>query len=430
MKINSHVRWVLILSFIVQTAWLIAEEPWRTWTSTAGTQIEAKLVKVEGSSITLLKKEGGQKIRLKLKQLSKADQDFIATAPEEPEEKGEISIEGIEAEPGRTSAEIQCRNNEKWSYFVYLPKDFHTGKEWPVWFIMSAGGGKGGRALKRYKAGADRLGCILALSVQSKNGFADSDLAIQAMADDVYMRFPVIESLGFSTGMSGGSRMAYLMAERDRRIAGVLACGSGSGVYLKEKRFRAAKLRKSTYIYSLIGTNCFNRAEAVTTHNKLPKDSRLRFFPGKHAWAGSPYIDEGMARVLGVALTRSNDNDLDKLKKSYAKTMWQWTLELNKKQPWEAAYWAKFLADFDGDSTIQREAEKLDLTLKSDPQVLLALKAEKAIDKLCQKHFNRYISQGEGKKSDPKREAEANKISEKYNDLPHAELIQKLAKPS
>lgn len=427
---NSNVKWALILTFIIQSTWLVAEEPWRTWTSTAGTQIEARLVKVDGSSITLLKKEGGQKITLKLKQLSKPDQDFITAAPEEPEVKGKTEIEGIDAKPEKISAEIQCRDNDKWSYFVYLPKNFHTGKKWPVWFVMSAGGGSGGRALNRYKAGADRLGCILALSVQSKNGFWESDVAMKAMTDDVFTRFPVIESLGFSTGMSGGSRMAYLMAERDKRIAGVLACGSGMGVYLKEKDFRSAKLRKSTCIYSLIGTNCFNRNEAVTTHNKLPKDSRLRFFPGKHAWAGSPYIEEGMARVLGVALTRSKGNDLDKLKKSYAKTMWKWTLELNENQPWEAAYWAKFLAEFDGDSIIQREAEKLERTLKSDPQVLLALQADKAIDKLCQKHFNRYISQGEGKKADSTREAEANKMAEKYKGLPHAELIQQLGKPS
>ena len=439
MRKKIILTWLALFTAFLQITSVHAEnaaDEFRTWTSKAGTSIEARLIKQSGQTITLEKKADGKKLTLKLRQLSKADQEFIssipakAEKPENEEPKGETTIAGIDASPGQTSAEIHCISDEKWSYFIYLPKQFHAGKKWPVWFIMSAGGGKGGGALNRYKAGADRLGCILALSVPSKNSFWESDIAIETMVKDVYQRLPVIDSLGFTTGMSGGSRMAYLLAERSKHIAGVLACGSGSGVYLAEKEFRSAKLRRTTYVYSLIGTNCFNRAEATTSHNKFPKNYRLRFFPGKHAWAGSPYIEEGMARVLGEALNRNKDRDLEKLKSDYAATMWTWTKELETNQPWEAAYWAEFLAEFKANSTVQRDAEKLYSQLKSNPKVELAHNADLAIEKFRNKYYNRFMDQKAGKQPAPAREAKANKIAEEFEGLPHAKIIQMLGKPT
>ena len=406
---------------------------WRTWTSTAGTKIEAKLVERTRDAVVLEQKSNGRRLTVKLSQLSQADLDFIGETPAEPEDPAEVGdtvVVGVDAKPGATSAEIVCVDDPKWTYYVYLPKTFHTAKKWPVWFIMSAGGGKGGGALNRYKEGADRLGCILALSVQSKNSFAESDRAMETMANDVYDRLPVIEGLGFSSGMSGGSRMAYLLAERDKRLAGVLACGSGSGVYLSEKDFRAAKLRKSTYVYSLIGTNCFNRDEAVRSHDKFPKNYRLRFFPGGHVWAESKFIAEGMARVYGETLKGTRVRNLDDHKRDYARTMWKWTGDLQKDEPWEAAYWAEFLADFDGDSEVSSDAKSLSSELEDNPQVDLAADAQKALDHFNKKHFNKPIDQAAGKRPVPARQAEADKLADKFGELPHAELLRKLGGPA
>ena len=409
------------------------ETEWRTWTSVQGSKIEARLVERTGEVVVLERKDGGRQLQVRLSQLSQEDRDYLQSLPEvvePPEETGETTVTGLEAEPGVISGQITCQADERWSYRLYLPKDFHTGRQWPVWFVMSAGGGKNGKALRRYIPGADRLGCILALSVQSKNNFADSDLAIEAMADDVYERLPVIEGLGFTSGMSGGSRMAYLLAERDKRIGGVLACGSESGVYLKEADFRPARLRRSTTVYSLIGTNCFNRSEAVRSHQEFPDHFRLRFFSGRHDWAKSPYIEEGMARVYGETLKQLKGDDRTADRRRYARTMWAWTQEMRAGQPWEAASWARFLADFEEDPRIQSQAKELAGELKDDERVQLATKADKAIDGFCKKHFNRSISTEEDKKPDPAREAEAERLADKFGDLPHAELLRLLGKPS
>lgn len=283
-----------------------AEEEMRTWTSAVGSTIEARLVEASGRSVKL-RTEDDRMLTLRLDQLSEADREYIT---ERPEEKGPTEVRGIDARPGVISGPITCENDGDWSYHLYLPEAFHTGRNWPVWFVMSPGGGSGGGALKRYREGAERFGCILAVSVESKNGFEESDEAVEAMAADVPARLPIEDGLLFTSGFSGGSRMAFLLGERNRDVCGVLACGSGGGIYLSENDFRESQLRRSTYVYSLMGTNCFNRTESFESHQAYDDDCRLRFFPGGHAWAQSPLIAQGMGRVLGEALKRASGDEI------------------------------------------------------------------------------------------------------------------------
>jgi hypothetical protein len=370
----------------------------------------------------VLERKNGKHVVVPLAKLSAEDRDFLAALPQAT---GDTRIEGIQAQPGIVSPRIACLETPDWSYHLYLPNAFHDGRKWPVWFVMSPGGGTGGDALTRYIGGAERLGCVLALSVESKNDFADSDIAMEAMADDVFKRLPVLDGLAFATGFSGGSRMAFLLAERDKRIAGVLACGSGSGVYLKEKDFRQAELRRSTYVYSLIGSNCFNRTEAYRSHKNFPEAYRLRFFPGGHSWADSPLIAEGMARVLGEALRSGRGEPIEKLRLEYARTVLSWTQDLAGAEPWEAHSWATFLKDFPGDRTIQTEAETLASKLASDPRVGLAQDADRAI----QRFTSDYFDLGDYKvdqQANPTRSADADALAEKYSDIPHGDLIRQL----
>ncbi len=397
------------------------EQAPRIWTSTAGTKLEAKLLRHDRATVRLERTDGSQ-LTVRLDQLSPADRDYL---DELSEAKGQTSIEGIPAEPGSISPIIRCAHNTNWSYHLYLPKTFHDARTWPVWFILSPGGGKDGKALQRYIDGAEMLGCILALSVESRNDFADSDFAMEAMVRDVYSRVPVEKQLSFASGFSGGSRMAYLLAESNNNIQGVLACGSGSGVYIKEKDFRSAELRRSTYVYSLIGTNCFNRTEAYNSHEKFKDDYRLRYFPGKHEWAPSPLIKEGMARVLGEALKTSQDRALEKLRVQYARTLWAHTQALETDEPWEACYWAEFLAEFPAERTIQNDASNLAHTLKRTPEVQLARKAESAIRKFGKKYFQG-VYYTDDKEPNEDRRNDAERIAAEFLTLPHGELIKRL----
>jgi len=397
----------------------------RTWTSTSGSKIEAKLAGVAGNLVTLENAEG-RTMRVQLHQLSVADQVYVANPPEE---RGSPSVEGIDAQPGRISPRIVCQTDANWSYHVYLPKEFHDGREWPVWFIMSPGGGKNGKALKRYIKGAEALGCVLALSVESKNGFENTHKAVHAMVADVRQRFPVIDGLSFSSGFSGGSRMAYYLAEKDKNIQGILACGSGSGVYLPNDEFRPARLRSSTYVYSLVGARCFNRTGAFSSHLEFPDHYRLHFFPGNHDWAGGALIRLGMTRVLGEALKQSALPEARKLRGRYLASCRELVDGLEETEPWEAWIWAEFLSGFPGPPALQMEYRKKKAALEAQPQVKLAREAEKDIRTLCRK-FYKDVFYTQDQKPNAKREEMANRMADAYASIPHGELIRALGSPA
>ena len=81
---------ILILFFIVLGSVCNAEL--RTWTSIVGTKVEAELVSLTGNQVTL-KTKAGKTLKLPLKKLSKADQEFLKakSSPKEPT-KGEVGV--------------------------------------------------------------------------------------------------------------------------------------------------------------------------------------------------------------------------------------------------------------------------------------------------------------------------------------------------
>jgi hypothetical protein len=415
---------VCYLSFLLYTlrSSLGAEQTEiRVWNSKVGTTVEARFI-AEKQGFIRLEKPDGSRITVKLDQLSDADHAYVDSATEV---RGATEIEGVSA--GQYSGKIACAGDAQWHYYVYLPKEFHTGRDWPVWFIMSPGGGKSAGPLKRYVRGADFLGCILVLSVESKNGFGDSELAAEAMVKDVFERFPVAEELSFASGFSGGARMSYRLAEMISDLAWVLACGSGHGVYPRNGDFRDAELRDSTYVYNLVGTNCFNRTGTFKSHETFPDDFRMRYFPGNHTWAGTDLIKMGMARVLAAGLERYDDDDASKLRRTFSRTLWAWTQEQVESAPWEAYYWAGYLQGFEGVPTIQKEASALAKALSEHPRVIQALNAEKDMHRLGSEYFGVFYKEDKKPNSDRKRDAET--LANKYPDVPHADLLRMLGDP-
>lgn len=408
---------LLLLTYTVTTVSGNVEDTseWRIWTSTVGTTLEAKLLKVQHDSVILEGRDGRQ-LTVKLSQLVEQDRTFVTTIPEE---KGSTQIAGLDAIPGVISGPITCKKDNKWSYHLYLSKSFHDGREWPVWFIMSPVGAKYyTHDLQRHIDGAEQLDCILALSIESKNGFDGSGPATEAMINDVFDRLPVTSGLAFTTGSSGGARMAYLIAERDRRIGGVLACGAGSG-----KR----NLRSNTYVYSLIGTNCFNRSGTTISHLRFPNDYRLRFFPGGHEWAGSEYLSQGMARVLGAGLERKRSRDYETMRNEFVRTMLTWAKEQQSKTPWETHYWTDYLKDFPSSSDLQNEARSLESSLSTNPKVKDAIKADRAILKFAEEYFQIYYKVDMHENDERKKDAD--KLANSYKHLPHGELLRRLGNP-
>jgi len=337
-----------------------------------------------------------------------------------------VKVEGINAVPGKISKAISC-NNSEWSYHVYLPKHFHIGKEWPVWFVMSPSGGKSGKALQRYIPGAELTGSILVIPVESKNHFYQSQDVVKKVAQDVYKRLPVKRGFAFASGMSGGSRMSFLLSEMDKNVVGVLACGSGDGVYLDDKTFRQANLRPDTIVYSLVGTNCFNRTGAFESHQNWATDYRLRYFIGNHDWANSKLVTEGMAHLMGQVI--KSKGHLLAYEYEHLKSLKILTEKLKSSEPWEASHLCKVGLALD-DRFDNGYFVKTDAVLKKLPNVLKAQQAEADIMALAKKFYLKYDYFNGDTKPLPARQKYADTLEKKYTDLPHANLLKKLGAPS
>jgi hypothetical protein len=404
------------------------EVDWRKWRSTAGTEIEARLV-FKGPADAVLEKRDGKRITVKLSLLSPEDLKFLSEGDRPPPEVkiGETTIAGLEAVPGKTSEEIACQASPEWSYFLYLPNRFHTGQSWPVCFIMDPSGSSA-KTLNRYLPAAEHLGMILAASKQSKNEFADSGDAIMAMIKDVYSRVPVLPDLAIASGMSGGCRMAYLIAETETNIAGILACGAGNGVYPKEAPFRRANLRRGTVICSLIGTNDYNRREAFRTHKEYKKDSRFIWFPGNHDWAPAELISEGMSYLFAEVLKNGKAPNLERLRSDFAKNQLAFAKTGQEQAPWATYRWAEYLAGFPGGAQNQSDARSLAAKLAASPEVTRALEAEKEVEEFADKHFSNGNTNLD-KTPDAQREKEAQRKAESMKGLPHSELVSMLGAP-
>ena len=423
--------WILLISILSLSMAQNASE-WRIWTSSTGTEIKAKIINENATHIQLELEIEGRKITLKKEDLSEKDRIFLQEKNQEKqEEKGNTTIEGFAAIPGQISKKIQCSQpgDEKWSYYVYLPTNFHDKGKYPVWYVMSSGGGTGGKGLKRYIAGAEQTQAILVMPNESKNGFADSDLAIEAAVRDIEQKLPVITSLKFSSGMSGGSRMAYWLAESNLELQGVLACGSGNGVYIKNAEFRDAKLRKDTYVYSLIGTHCFNRAEAIDAHARFPEDYQLKFFKGGHTWAQEKFITPGMLRVYGEALLRSSIENSGELRYNYAKKALATVEKNHKNELWEKYQWMKFLAKFEDALIVKKQALETITELESNPQIQLANSAQQSLKIFYEKHY-KDIDWKSMKEVNEAREKEAAELIAQYKSTPQETLFKLLAEPA
>jgi poly(3-hydroxybutyrate) depolymerase len=126
----------------------------------------------------------------------------------------------IDLPRGQIIDDVACTNDATQHYSLYLPSNFTPDRAWPVILAFDAGG-RGRRGVERYQAGAERYGYIVAGSNNSRNGPWKPSLdAARAMAIDVGTRFPVESRRIYTAGMSGGARVAMMVALHPELIAG------------------------------------------------------------------------------------------------------------------------------------------------------------------------------------------------------------------
>ena len=177
---------------------------------------------------------------------------------------------------GEIVRDVPCQRNASQSYALYLPSYFNPSRPWPV-ILTFDGSGRGREGVERYRAAAEKYGYVVAGSNNSRNGPWNVGLdAAAAMTADIKGRFPVDPRRMYTAGMSGGARVAIMVAQNSSAIAGVLASSAGySTAFHTSERFP---------FFGSAGTEDFNYREMQVVDRLMTSPHRVEIFEGGHTW--------------------------------------------------------------------------------------------------------------------------------------------------
>lgn len=403
---------VHLLPVLLAGALLAEPTESREWTAKSGHKVEAKALAIADNKVQF-ERANGSRISVDLDKLSDEDQATLRDhfGIKEPEPGAGPEVETADDLPhplGKATGEIQAEGG--WSYFLYLPETLPKGEKHPVIFIMDPGGGSA-RTGNRYITGANRNRFIVAVSKQSKNGFANSSDAIDEMIRHVRETLPVDEDRLYTSGFSGGSRMALSTAAKNTDIAGVIACGAGGGVGSAKQ-----------LVYGLCGSNCFNRTDMANSFKGYGnRDGILRYFPGKHDWAKDDLIDDGMTHLNGVFLLK-NAKDYPGATERFVHDVMTLVRENQEADPLRAYMWTSFLTKHGANTP---DLAPIHAKLSQSETNKLYLKGLSDIGEFAVKSFGQ-ISNSQWQ-ADPKIAAACLREAKKYTGTPWEEVLTKMA---
>jgi len=100
------------------------------------------------------------------------------------------------------------------SYALYLPTGYTAARSWPILYAFDPLA-RGVVPVRLYKDIAEKYGFIIAGSNNSRNfSGQESSKSASAIWDDTHLRLALDERRTYTTGFSGGARMAGLIALR------------------------------------------------------------------------------------------------------------------------------------------------------------------------------------------------------------------------
>lgn len=184
---------------------------------------------------------------------------------------------------GAITPRVACAADPRFSYALYLPKDYDRGRSWPVLYVFDPRG-RGAFAAELFAEAAAAHGFVVASSndTRSDDPTAPNAEAIAAMWADTHARIEVDAGRRYAAGFSGLARVAVRLgrAQRDA-LAGVIAVG---GRLADEAGVKQAW---PFALYGAAGEQDFNhpemwRLEEPLAANRTPH--RIVGFDGGHEW--------------------------------------------------------------------------------------------------------------------------------------------------
>jgi predicted esterase len=184
---------------------------------------------------------------------------------------------------------VVCATDANQSYALYLPPAYTVTKRWPIIYFFDPGG-RGRRPLDLYKDLAETYGFIFAGSNNSRNFSGNESQAVNAIWEDTHLRLSLDERRIYTSGFSGGARVAGAMAlSSPGQISGVIAHGAGYPI-------RHSSTDKLLYFFA-VGDKDFNWPEVVTVGHERERNGlpyRVRVYSGSHQWATASVMEDAV----------------------------------------------------------------------------------------------------------------------------------------
>lgn len=185
--------------------------------------------------------------------------------------------------------EISCFKDAGQSYALYLPSSYSAGKPFPVIYFFDSHA-EGLLPVKKYRLLAEKYGYIIACSNNSKNGLPreTTQKVIGVFFEDTQQKFSIDPKRIYTSGFSGGARVAASVAVFNGGIAGVAGCGAGF------PKLDGPVPGKFSYI-GVVGNADFNLIEMKNLDRTLETTSlihQLVVFDGKHEWPPMETMEE------------------------------------------------------------------------------------------------------------------------------------------
>lgn len=229
----------------------------------------------------------------------------------------------LDLQAGRGNiTQVTCLADPAQSYAVYLPTHYSADRRWPIIYAFDPFA-RGKTAVEVYKDAAEKYGYIVAGSNNSQNGpTAPQFAAAQALWQDTHRRFAIDQDRVYTTGLSGGARIAtsFAMYCYTCAVAGVIAHGAGYPTTPA-----TAQAANDHFIYYVaLGDADFNFPEIMALRKKKEESGascKVKIYPGPHQWA-PPEIAEDAIEWLELKAMQAGKEKVDSafVRKMFEKT--------------------------------------------------------------------------------------------------------------
>ena len=202
-------------------------------------------------------------------------QDTVAVVQPVPQYDGTLP-------KGKVTDSVVCKSSPGQSFALYLPSGYTPDKQFPVIYFFDAHA-RGALPVRMYRDLAEKYGFVLVGSNLSKNGipWPEANEGAKALMSETRARINIDPKRVYTSGFSGGSRVAITICILDGGVTGVIGCAAGF------PKVQTGNWPKFDY-FGMVGEHDFNYTEMEEIDARLAKNGyahQLLTSGGIHGWA-------------------------------------------------------------------------------------------------------------------------------------------------